>query len=150
MKIQIKLSDLVVEQKEMFPVYATPGSAGLDLRYCSKTPISIQQGCRELLTTGISIFIEDPNVAAFILPRSGMGHKKGIILGNGTGLIDSDYQGELLISAWNTGQFVYQVQPFQSIAQIVFLPIMRVEWDLKEQFEPTERGEGGFGSTGVE
>ena len=135
----------------MFPMpsYTTEGSAGMDLRACLDEPLELVPGETQLIKTGISIFVEDPDMAATILPRSGMGHKHGIVLGNLVGLIDSDYQGPLMISCWNRGSESFTIQPGDRIAQLVFVPIVRVGFDVVEDFVETERGEGGFGSSGV-
>jgi dUTP pyrophosphatase len=130
------------------PAYATPGSAGLDLRACIDTPITLEAGATALLTTGIAIHIGDPSLAAVILPRSGLGHKHGIVLGNLVGLIDSDYQGPLMVSCWNRGADAYTVQPLDRIAQLVIVPIVRAAFRVVEGFESSTRGAGGFGSSG--
>jgi dUTP pyrophosphatase len=130
------------------PAYATPGSAGLDLRACTDTPITLEAGATALLTTGIAIHIGDPSLAAVILPRSGLGHKHGIVLGNLVGLIDSDYQGPLMVSCWNRSANAYTVQPLDRIAQLVIVPIVRAAFRVVEGFESSTRGAGGFGSSG--
>jgi len=130
------------------PTYATPGSAGIDLRVCIDEAMQINAGETVLLPTGLSIYIADPALAAVILPRSGLGHKHGIVLGNLVGLIDSDYQGELKISCWNRGQEHFTIEPGERIAQLVFLPVVRADFKLVEAFDETDRGEGGFGSSG--
>jgi dUTP pyrophosphatase len=130
------------------PAYATPGSAGLDLRACIDTPITLEAGATALLTTGIAIHIGDPSLAAVILPRSGLGHKHGIVLGNLVGLIDSDYQGPLMVSCWNRSANAYTVQPLDRIAQLVIVPIVRAAFRVVEGFESSTRGAGGFGSSG--
>lgn len=146
--IQIKVLDPRVNQTVPFPEYTTPGSAGLDLRVCIDEPIQIAPQETVLLPTGLAIYIADPSLAAVILPRSGLGHKHGIVLGNLVGLIDSDYQGELKISCWNRSQEHFTVHPGDRIAQLVFLPIVRVNFDIVEQFQDSHRGENGFGSSG--
>lgn len=146
--IQLKVLDERLGQSIELPAYATSGSAGLDLRACVTAPIQIAPGETVLLPTGLSIYIADPNIAATILPRSGLGHKHGIVLGNLVGLIDSDYQGELKISCWNRSEDHFTVNIGDRIAQLVFLPIIQAEFSLVEDFEQTNRGEGGFGHTG--
>ena len=130
------------------PAYATPGSAGLDLRACIEAPLQLPPGRSELLPTGLSIWLEDPRLAAVILPRSGLGHKHGIVLGNLVGLIDSDYQGPLMVSCWNRGSAPYTIEPGERIAQLVVVPVVQVELQVVEAFEASDRGEGGFGSSG--
>ena len=130
------------------PTYATPGSAGLDLRACIEAPLQLPPGRSELLPTGLSIWLEDPRLAAVILPRSGLGHKHGIVLGNLVGLIDSDYQGPLMVSCWNRGSAPYTIEPGERIAQLVVVPVVQVELQVVEAFEASDRGEGGFGSSG--
>jgi dUTP pyrophosphatase len=146
--IQLKVLDERLGQSIELPAYATSGSAGLDLRACVSAPIQIAPGETVLLPTGLSIYIADPNIAATILPRSGLGHKHGIVLGNLVGLIDSDYQGELKISCWNRSDDHFTVNVGDRIAQLVFLPIIQAEFSVVEDFEQTNRGEGGFGHTG--
>jgi len=130
------------------PAYATPGSAGLDLRACIDAPLTLAPGKTELVSTGIAIHIADPGLAAMILPRSGLGHKHGIVLGNLVGLIDSDYQGELLVSCWNRGQLEFTLQPLDRLAQLVFVPVVQVAFDVVDEFTSSARSAGGFGSTG--
>jgi len=130
------------------PNYASKGAAGLDLRACVEQSLLIRPGGTELIPTGISIFIKDPNYAALILPRSGLGHKHGIVLGNLVGLIDSDYQGELLVSCWNRGDKEFTINSLDRIAQLVLVPVLQPSFNLVEEYENTERGESGFGSTG--
>lgn len=146
--IQLKILDPRLGNSIDLPAYATPGSAGLDLRVCIDAPIQIAPQETVLLPTGLAIYIADPGLAAVILPRSGLGHKNGIVLGNLVGLIDSDYQGELKISCWNRSQDHFTVNPGDRIAQLVFLPVVRAGFKVVEQFEETSRGEGGFGSSG--
>ena len=134
--------------KDHLPSYASKGSAGLDLRACIEHVQTLNPGETFLIPTGISIYIKDPNYAAVILPRSGLGHKHGIVLGNLVGLIDSDYQGELLVSCWNRSENAFLINPLERIAQLVILPVMQAKFNKVEQFSETERGEGGFGSTG--
>jgi dUTP pyrophosphatase len=130
------------------PQYATPGSAGLDLRACLDAPVTLEPGATTLIPTGIAIHVADPGLAAVILPRSGLGHKHGIVLGNLVGLIDSDYQGPLMLSCWNRGREAYTVQPLERIAQLVIVPVVQAAFRVVEEFGASERGEGGFGSTG--
>lgn len=131
------------------PAYATPGSAGLDLRACIDAPLVLAPGQASLIATGLSIHIADPGLAAMILPRSGLGHKHGIVLGNLVGLIDSDYQGPLMVSCWNRGDAAYTVQPLERIAQLVIVPVVQATFQRVDSFETSLRGSGGFGSTGV-
>jgi len=133
---------------DRLPAYATAGSAGLDLRACIDAPIVLAPGAAELLPTGIAIHIGDPGHAAMILPRSGLGHKHGIVLGNLVGLIDSDYQGPLMVSCWNRGQAPFTIEPFERIAQLVVVPVVQAEFRVVASFDASERGGGGFGSTG--
>lgn len=130
------------------PRYATAGAAGLDLRACLAQPLALAPGATELIPTGMAIHIDDPRYAALILPRSGLGHKHGIVLGNLVGLIDSDYQGQLMVSCWNRGPAAFTVQPLERIAQLVIVPVLQVEFDLVDQFAESDRGAAGFGSTG--
>jgi len=133
---------------DRLPAYATAGSAGLDLRACIDAPIVLAPGASELLPTGIAIHIGDPGHAALILPRSGLGHKHGIVLGNLVGLIDSDYQGPLMVSCWNRGQAPFTIEPFERIAQLVVVPVVQAEFRVVASFDASGRGSGGFGSTG--
>ena len=144
--IDYKVLNPLVEDD--LPNYASKGSAGLDLRACIEHVQTLNPGETFLIPTGISIYIKDPNYAAVILPRSGLGHKHGIVLGNLVGLIDSDYQGELLVSCWNRSKNAFLINPLERIAQLVILPVMQAKFNKVEQFSETERGEGGFGSTG--
>lgn len=146
--IQLKILDSRLEKEAALLAYATPGSAGLDLRVCIDNPIQIAPQETILLPTGLAVYISDPNLAAVILPRSGLGHKQGIVLGNLVGLIDSDYQGELKISCWNRSSDHFTINPFERIAQLVFIPIVRAHFELVDSFVETDRGEGGFGSSG--
>jgi len=148
--IQLKILDPRVGDAIALPSYATVGSAGLDLRVCIDEPIHIAPQETVLLPTGLAIYIADPNLAAVILPRSGLGHKHGIVLGNLVGLIDSDYQGELKISCWNRGQEPFIVNPGERIAQLVFLPVVKAAFEVVSDFIETQRGQGGFGSSGRE
>jgi len=147
-KIEVKILDQRIGDEYPLPQYATNGSAGLDLRACLDEPLQLATGQSELIPTGIAIHIADPSMAATILPRSGLGHKHGIVLGNLVGLIDSDYQGPLMVSCWNRGNDHYTIHPGDRIAQLVFVPIIRAEFDIVDDFVATERGEGGFGSSG--
>ncbi len=144
--IAVKILD--ERMREQMPAYATPGSAGLDLRACIAEPLTIEPGTTHLIPTGLAIHIADPGYAAMILPRSGMGHKHGIVLGNLVGLIDSDYQGQLMVSTWNRGHMAFVLNPMERLAQLVIVPVMQVGFDVVEEFDSSERGEGGFGSTG--
>lgn len=134
--------------RDQLPTYATTGSAGLDLRACIDTPIVLHPGQTELIPSGMAIHIADPGYAAMILPRSGLGHKHGIVLGNLVGLIDSDYQGQLFVSCWNRGQTTFTIDPMERIAQLVIVPVARVDFNIVASFSESERGSGGFGSTG--
>ncbi|QDJ12341.1 deoxyuridine 5'-triphosphate nucleotidohydrolase [Mergibacter septicus] len=147
-KIDVKILDSRIGTTFPLPTYATAGSAGLDLRALLDQPLVLQPGETKLIPTGLSIYIADPNLAAVILPRSGLGHKHGIVLGNLVGLIDSDYQGPLMVSAWNRGTEPFTIEVGDRIAQLVFVPVIQAEFNLVEGFEQTERGEGGFGHSG--
>jgi dUTP pyrophosphatase len=144
--IDIKLLDSRL--REQMPAYATSGSAGLDLRACLDAPLTIAPGATHLVPTGLAIHIADPGYAAMILPRSGLGHKHGIVLGNLVGLIDSDYQGQLMVSTWNRGQTEFVLNPMERLAQLVIVPILQVGFNVVDTFSDSERGTGGFGSTG--
>ena len=144
MKVQIKRCRDAAQS----PHYETLGSAGLDLRACINQAITLQPGATDLLPTGLAIYLEDPNYAAMILPRSGLGHKHGIVLGNLIGLIDSDYQGELMISCWNRSDTAFGIQPFDRIAQLVIVPVLKADFDWVDEFVASDRGDKGFGSTG--
>ena len=133
---------------DALPAYATPGSAGLDLRACVDAPVVLQPGQAELVPTGLAVHLGDPGLAAMLLPRSGLGHKQGIVLGNLVGLIDSDYQGPLMVSLWNRGSAAVTIQPMDRIAQLVVVPVVQVAFRQVDRFDATARGEGGFGSTG--
>ena len=148
--IQLKILDSRLGEEFPLPNYATAGSAGIDLRACVKEEMTLSPGETELIPSGMAIYIANPQVAATILPRSGLGHKHGIVLGNLVGLIDSDYQGELLISCWNRGQKQFIISPGERIAQLVFLPVIQVNFNIVNQFESSQRGEGGFGHSGQE
>ncbi|KGQ31453.1 MULTISPECIES: dUTP diphosphatase [Gallibacterium] len=147
-KIDVKILDSRLGNEFPLPTYATEGSAGLDLRALTQEKIVLQPGETQLIPTGLSIYIGDPNLAAVILPRSGLGHKHGIVLGNLVGLIDSDYQGPLMISAWNRSQQPFTIEVGDRIAQLVFVPVVQAEFNIVTDFEQTERGSGGFGHTG--
>jgi dUTP pyrophosphatase len=144
--LDIKIIDPRI--KDHLPEYSTPGSAGLDLRACVDTEMSIEPGQTVLVPTGFAINIEDSNYAAVILPRSGLGHKHGIVLGNLVGLIDSDYQGQIMVSVWNRGSETFQIEPMDRIAQLVVIPVVQVKFNLVDDFDESTRGSGGFGSTG--
>jgi dUTP pyrophosphatase len=144
--IDVKVLD--ARMAEHLPAYATPGSAGLDLRACIDAPMVLEPGQSALIPTGLSIHIGDPGLAAMLLPRSGLGHKHGIVLGNLVGLIDSDYQGPLMVSCWNRGTATFTVQPMERIAQMVIVPVVQATFRRVDEFDASHRGEGGFGSTG--
>ncbi len=146
--IQLKILDSRLGDSIALPLYATGGSAGLDMRACIDDAITVTAGETVLVPTGLAIHIEDNKLAAVLLPRSGLGHKHGLVLGNLTGLIDSDYQGQVFISCWNRSQKSYEIQPGERIAQMVFVPVEQVEFEIVEEFEDTSRGEGGFGHSG--
>jgi len=148
MAIPIDVRVLDPRMAEQLPAYATPGSAGLDLRACLDAPLVLAPGEAQLVSTGLAIHIADPGLAAMILPRSGLGHKHGIVLGNLVGLIDADYQGPLMVSCWNRGAASFTVQPFERIAQLVIVPVVHAEFRVVESFDASGRGSGGFGSTG--
>ncbi len=134
--------------RDQLPAYATAGSAGLDLRACIDMPIELKPGQTELIPSGLAIHLDDPGLAAMLLPRSGLGHKHGIVLGNLVGLIDSDYQGQIFVSVWNRGSSVFTLNPMERIAQLIVVPVVQVEFNVVEQFAASTRGAGGFGSTG--
>ena len=144
--IDVKILD--ARMRDQLPSYATPGSAGLDLRACLDQALTIEPGATHLIPTGLAIHVADHGYAAVILPRSGLGHKHGIVLGNLVGLIDSDYQGPLMVSAWNRSAVAYTLQPMERLAQLVVLPIAQVQFNVVNEFEQSDRGTGGFGSTG--
>ncbi|MEA1080575.1 dUTP diphosphatase [Marinobacter qingdaonensis] len=148
-KLQVRILDDRIGNQIAFPEYATDGSAGLDLRACLDQPLTLEPGQTELLKTGLSIHIGDPSLAAMILPRSGLGHKHGIVLGNLVGLIDSDYQGELMVSCWNRGQTPFTIEVGERIAQLVLVPVVQAQFEVVSEFDASDRGEGGFGSTGT-
>lgn len=144
----IALKVLDARMAEHLPAYATPGSAGLDLRACLDAPLVLEPGQSQLIPTGLAIHIGDPGLAAMLLPRSGLGAKHGIVLGNLVGLIDSDYQGPLMVSCWNRGSATFTVQPMERIAQMVIVPVVQARFERVDEFDASARGEGGFGSTG--
>ena len=147
MKLDVKILD--PRMASQLPQYATPGSAGLDLRACLDAPLTLAPNAWQLVPTGLAIHLADPNYAALILPRSGLGHKHGIVLGNLVGLIDSDYQGQLMVSAWNRSDVAFTLEPMERLAQLVIVPVVQAQFNVVEEFSAaTERGEGGYGSTG--
>ena len=147
-KIKLRILDPRIGKEFPLPQHATDGSAGMDLRACLDAPLNLEPGQAELIPTGLSIYVEDPELAAILLPRSGLGHKSGIVLGNLVGLIDSDYQGPLMVSCWNRGSARFTINPGDRIAQMVIVPVVRVDFDIVEDFSATARGAGGFGSSG--
>ena len=147
--LQVKILNSKVGDDIPLPAYSTPGSAGMDLRACLNESLTLAPAETSLIPTGIAIFVADPGYAALILPRSGLGHKHGIVLGNLVGLIDSDYQGELMISAWNRGTINFTIEPGDRIAQLVVVPVQQVEFSVVSEFSSTDRGTGGFGSSGL-
>ena len=146
MKIDVKIIDPRLQDN--LPNYATPGSAGLDLRACLNEPLTLAANAWQLVPTGIAVYLHNPNYAALILPRSGLGHKHGIVLGNLVGLIDSDYQGQLMVSAWNRSDVPFTIEPMERIAQLMIVPMVQAEFNVVQEFPASERGEGGYGSTG--
>jgi len=146
MKIDVKILD--ARLRDALPAYATPGAAGLDLRACLDAPMTLAPGDTQLIPTGLAIHLADPGYAALILPRSGLGHKHGIVLGNLVGLIDSDYQGQLMVSAWNRGAAAFELAPMERLAQLVVVPVVQAQFNLVEDFARSDRGAAGFGSTG--
>jgi dUTP pyrophosphatase len=147
-RLQIRVLDPRIGGEYPLPQYATAGSAGVDLRACIDAPLELKPGDTQLIPSGIAIYLQDPGYAAIVLPRSGLGHKHGIVLGNLVGLIDSDYQGQIFVSCWNRGQTTFTIQPGERIAQLVVVPVVQVEFDVVNEFVATERGAGGFGSSG--
>ncbi len=147
--IELKILDPRVGDSIPLPHYATDGSAGLDMRACIDSPLAIAPGETELIPTGLAIHVRDPGLAAVLLPRSGLGHKHGLVLGNLTGLIDSDYQGQVFISCWNRGSKSYEISPGERIAQMVFIPVEQVQFNVVDEFEDSDRGDGGFGHSGM-
>ena len=146
MQLDVKILD--PRLADQLPVYATPGSAGLDLRACLDAPLTLAPNAWQLVPTGMAIYLKDPAFAALILPRSGLGHKHGIVLGNLVGLIDSDYQGQLMVSAWNRSSVAFTIEPMERIAQLVSVPVLQAQFNIVNEFKASERGEGGYGSTG--
>ncbi len=146
MKIDVKILDPRIA--DLLPAYATPGSAGLDLRACLDAPLTLAPNAWQLVPTGLAIHLADPAYAAMILPRSGLGHKHGIVLGNLVGLIDSDYQGQLMVSAWNRSSVAFTIEPMERIAQLVIVPVVQAQFHVVSEFPASQRGEGGYGSTG--
>ncbi len=146
MQLDVKLLD--PRLADQLPAYATPGSAGLDLRACLDAPLTLAPNAWQLVPTGMAIYLKDPAFAALILPRSGLGHKHGIVLGNLVGLIDSDYQGQLMVSAWNRSSVAFTIEPMERIAQLVIVPVVQAQFNIVNEFKASERGEGGYGSTG--
>ena len=146
--LKVRILDPRLGRELPLPSYATAGSAGLDLRACLDAPLKLEPGRAELVPTGLAIHLADPGLAAVLLPRSGLGHKHGIVLGNLVGLIDSDYQGQLMVSAWNRGQQAFTIQPGERIAQLVVVPVVQVSLEVVESFDESARGAGGFGSSG--
>ena len=146
--LKVKILDERIGRDMPLPAYATNGSAGMDLRACLNAPLVLEAGRAELIPTGLAIYVEDPSLAAMILPRSGLGHKHGIVLGNLVGLIDSDYQGQLMVSCWNRGREPYTISPGERIAQLVIVPVVQVELEVVSDFTATHRGDGGFGHSG--
>lgn len=146
LEIDVKVLD--PRMANQLPAYATPGSAGLDLRACLDAPLTLQANAWQLVPTGIAVYLKDPRYAAMILPRSGLGHKHGIVLGNLVGLIDSDYQGQLMVSAWNRSDIAFTIAPMDRIAQLVIVPVLQARFNVVSEFAASARGEGGYGSTG--
>jgi dUTP pyrophosphatase len=146
MKIDVKILDSRLHDN--LPTYATPGSAGLDLRACLDAPLTLEPNAWQLVPTGMAIYLQDPAYAALILPRSGLGHKHGIVLGNLVGLIDSDYQGQLMVSAWNRSITAFTIEPMERLAQLVIVPVVQAQFNVVSEFPASVRGEGGYGSTG--
>lgn len=147
--MQVDLKILDERLRTQMPDYATPGSAGLDLRACLSEPLTLAPNAWQLVPTGMAMYLKDPGYAALILPRSGLGHKHGIVLGNLVGLIDSDYQGQLMVSAWNRSDVPYTLQPMERLAQLVIVPVVQAQFNLVDDFVATQRGAGGYGSTGT-
>ncbi|HEY8521443.1 MAG TPA: dUTP diphosphatase [Gammaproteobacteria bacterium] len=147
-RIELKILDPRLGEEFPLPQRATPGSAGVDLRACLEAPLELAPGDCELIPSGVAVHIADPSLAALVLPRSGLGHRHGIVLGNLVGLIDSDYQGEILISVWNRGRERFRIEPGERIAQLVIVPVVQAEFEIVDSFEASERGTGGFGHTG--
>lgn len=148
-RLQVRVLDPRIGRDFPLPEYATSGSAGVDLRACLDTPLELRPGDTHLIPSGIAIHLADPSLAAIVLPRSGLGHKHGIVLGNLVGLIDSDYQGQVFVSCWNRGQTTFTIHPGERIAQLVVVPVVQVEFEVVQEFVASERGAGGFGSSGT-
>jgi dUTP pyrophosphatase len=148
-RLQVRVLDPRVGREFPLPEYATSGSAGVDLRACIDAPLELKPGDTQLIPSGIAVHLDDPSLAAIVLPRSGLGHKHGIVLGNLVGLIDSDYQGQIFVSCWNRGTSSFTIQPGERIAQLVVVPVVQVEFEVVSEFVATERGAGGFGSSGT-
>lgn len=146
--IQLKILDPRLGEEFALPDYATPGSAGVDLRACVDDSVNLEPGQTELIPSGMAIYIADPSLAAIILPRSGLGHKHGIVLGNLVGLIDSDYQGQVFVSCWNRGHKSFVINPGDRLAQMIFVPVVQVDFEVVQEFDSSDRGAGGFGHTG--
>ena len=146
--LDIDIKIIAPRLADQLPTYATPGSAGLDLRACLDAPLTLEPNAWQLVPTGMAIYLKDPGYAALILPRSGLGHKHGIVLGNLVGLIDSDYQGQLMVSAWNRSDTAFTIEPMERIAQLVLVPVMQARFNVVTEFPASQRGEGGYGSTG--
>jgi dUTP pyrophosphatase len=146
--LQVRVLDARVGREFPLPHYATAGCAGLDLRACLDVPLTLEPGATQLIPTGIAIHVDDPGLAAVLLPRSGLGHKHGIVLGNLVGLIDSDYQGQVMVSCWNRGSAAFTIEPGERIAQMVIVPVVQVEFEIVDDFSASHRGAGGFGSSG--
>jgi dUTP pyrophosphatase len=146
--LQVRVLDARIGKEFPLPHYATPGSAGLDLRACLDSALVLAPGQTHLIPTGIAVYVADPGLAAVLLPRSGLGHKHGIVLGNLVGLIDSDYQGQVMVSCWNRGQTPFTIEPGERIAQMVVVPVVQVDFEVVDEFAATDRGAGGFGSSG--
>ncbi len=147
-RVQLRILDPRIGRDYPLPQYATEGSAGVDLRAMVEAPVALQPGDTHLVPTGMAIYLADPGYAAMVLPRSGLGHKHGIVLGNLVGLIDSDYQGQLFVSVWNRGQSAFTINPGERIAQLIVVPVVQVQFEVVDEFAATQRGEGGFGSSG--
>lgn len=147
-KLQVRVLDARIGKEFPLPHYATPGSAGLDLRACLDSALVLAPGQTQLIPTGIAVYVADPGLAAVLLPRSGLGHKHGIVLGNLVGLIDSDYQGQVMVSCWNRGQTPFTIEPGERIAQMVVVPVVQVDFEVVDEFAASDRGAGGFGSSG--
>ncbi len=147
-KVELKILDERIGSEFPLPHYATTGSAGMDLRACIDAPLELKPGMTELIPTGIAIHMQDQSMAATLLPRSGLGHKHGVVLGNLVGVIDSDYQGQIFVSCWNRGEVTFTVEPGERIAQMVFVPVIQAEFEIVDTFDASERGDGGFGHTG--